>query len=38
VIGLAIYFAYGRNHSLLGRGKKLPRPGFENSRRAGSGH
>jgi basic amino acid/polyamine antiporter, APA family len=36
VIGLAIYFAYGRNHSLLGRGKKAPRPGFENNRRAGS--
>jgi APA family basic amino acid/polyamine antiporter len=38
VIGLAIYFAYGRSHSLLGRGKKSPRPGFENSRRGGSGH
>jgi APA family basic amino acid/polyamine antiporter len=38
VIGLVIYFLYGRNHSLLGSTKKAWRPGIENSRRAGSDH
>jgi basic amino acid/polyamine antiporter, APA family len=28
VIGLVIYFLYGRNHSLLGGAKKVRRPGF----------
>ena len=38
VIGLVIYFLYGRNHSLLGGAKKAWRPGIGNSRRAGSDH
>jgi basic amino acid/polyamine antiporter, APA family len=35
VIGLAIYFLYGRNHSLLGSVKKAPRPSSGGSPAAG---